>query len=126
LTSSETRESADASMERRWMYYYALGEAMRIVYKTSSRDLNQALGFLANPSWISKSNDDPIKKTIARFSKIAFRSLSESYEMAASKEGFRHRNWYRSESTLSSINEHITSIWELLSEYADDHVLPKL
>lgn len=125
LWRARVRESRDAALERRWMFYYALGEAMRLAYSSQAQDFLKAVGALSNPSWTREPNEGAVKKAISRFSNWGFNALSSAYKVAEGKSGFTHRNWFRSSSTLEQISSNVANSWGLLSEHAEDYVLPK-
>jgi hypothetical protein len=51
--------------------------------------------------------------------------MQDAYSEASAKEGFTHRNWFRTAATLEMIKRHITSSWDLVSEHATDYRLLK-
>jgi AIPR protein len=120
----QTARTKDPALERRWMFYFALGEALRVVYGGQD-PLKIAIQLLSNPAWIKKGSGEATKQSLARSSKLGFKALSDAYKEAENKTGFTHRNWFRSPSTLESISNHIRSSWELLSEHAADYLLGK-
>jgi len=118
-----SRESKEPALERRWMFFYALGESMRVSYRSQSLDLDSALRGLGNPAWLKQDEHGPIKKVIVRHCKVAFKSLIDAYKEAAKDQAFKHRNWFRSQVTLSTIADHVNSSWSLLSDHAEEYLL---
>ncbi|MEN6535760.1 MAG: AIPR family protein [Bryobacteraceae bacterium] len=125
LWREKVRSSKDSALERRWMFFYSLGEAMRAAYSSRGEDLVPALRALSNPVWTIDVADGPVKKAIGRFARLAFKALSDAYRFSVQKEGFKHRNWFRASATLTLVSEEIQRSWDPLSEHADEYVLPK-
>lgn len=123
LWRTKSRESKDPALERRWMFFYALGESLRISYSSQALALDDALRGMSNPSWIKQPAEGPVKKVLGRHCKLAFKSLSDSYKEASKDPAFKHRNWFRTQATLASITEHMGSSWTLLSDHGEDYVL---
>lgn len=119
----EEAEKKDPAHERRWMFYFALGEALRACYASEERALNDDIRNLSNPSWLKKPLSDLPKTAIARCARLAFKALRDAYKEAAGKPTFTHRNWFRAQSTLDTVMAQIASSWELLSEHAADYRL---
>lgn len=126
LWRAESRKSKHGSLERRWMFFYALGEALRACY-SDPRDLRVDLQRLSSPSWTGDGPDGKIQKVIERLSKLSFKALKEAYGSAsnAGDVTFTHRNWFRSPTTLRTITDKVADSWSLLSEYANDYRLPR-
>jgi hypothetical protein len=122
----KSRESREPALERRWMFYYALGESLRISYRSQSLDLNAALRALSNPGWIKEDEGGPAKKVLGRHYRVAFKGLIDAYEGASKDKPFIHRNWFRAQATLGSISKHIASSWDLISDHGEDYVLPRV
>ena len=118
-------EGNDPALERRWMFFYALGESIRTAYREQGQEPEAALRALSNPVWLKQEQAGPIKKVIGRHCKVAFKSLSDSYKGASRQAGFMHRNWFRSQATITSIAEHVVSAWSLLADHGDDYLIPK-
>ena len=122
----KSRDSKDPALERRWMFFYSLGEALRIAYASQGlATWIPPLRAMSNPSWIKQLDNSPVKKIIARHCKLAFKSLSDSYKEASKEQAFKHRNWFRTQATLTSVTEHMTSSWTLLSDHGEDYILPQ-
>jgi hypothetical protein len=121
----KSRDTKEPALERRWMFFYAFGESLRISYRSQSFDLNTALRGLCNPAWLKEVENGPTKRVIARHSKVALKSLIDAYKEASKEQGFKHRNWFRSEATLKAIADHAESSWSLLSDHAEEYLLPQ-
>jgi hypothetical protein len=121
-----SRDTKEPALERRWMFFYAFGESLRISYRSQALDLDTALRGLCNPAWLKEGENGPIKKVIARHSKVAFKSLIDAYKEASKVQGFKHRNWFRSEATLKAIADYSESSWSLLSDHAEEYLLPQV
>jgi hypothetical protein len=124
IWKARSAESKDPALERRWMFYYSLGESIRTAYHEQARDPEGALRGLGSPAWLRQSRDGPIKTTIGRHCKVAFKSLMDAYREASRQPGFMHRNWFRSQTTISSIAEHVVSSWSLLADHGEDYLFP--
>jgi hypothetical protein len=124
LWRTESRKTKHGSLERRWMFFYALGEALRACYG-NSQDLRVDLQRLSNPTWTADP-DGKVQKVLERLSRLAFKALKEAYISASNSgsEAFTHRNWFRSPATLLTISDKVIDSWSLLSEYATDYHLP--
>jgi len=120
----KSRESKEPALERRWMFFYALGESMRIAYRSQGMDLPTALRMLSNPAWLKQDGDGPTRKALARHCRVAFKSMIDAYREASKDTAFKHRNWFRSQATLSSITEQINGSWTLLADHAEEYILP--
>ncbi len=48
---ARSRDGNEPGIERRWMFYYALGESIRLAHSEQGVDTSSALRFLSNPSW---------------------------------------------------------------------------
>jgi hypothetical protein len=70
------------------MFFYSLGESLRIAYDSQRLDLDSSLRGMSNPSWTKQPEDGPIKKIIARHCKLAFKSLSDALGLSP---GLRQR-----------------------------------
>lgn len=123
LWKDQASKTKDPAFERRWMFYYALGESLRMAYSNQTDSLSADLRRLSNPPWTRKGSGEEVKQSIGRCVRLAFKALSDSYKEASAKHGFTHRNWFRSQSTLESITDHISSSWELLTEHANEYLL---
>jgi hypothetical protein len=125
LWKARVRETKDPALERRWMFFYALGGSVRSSFKEQGKDVESALRGLGNPTWLKQDQDGSVKRVIGRHCRVAFKSLMDAYKEASKQSGFMHRNWFRSLSTIASINEHIMSSWSLLSDHGEDYLFLK-
>jgi hypothetical protein len=85
---TRTREGKEPGIERRWMFYYAFGESVRLSHFKQGIDPERVFGSLSSPSWLRQDEDGPVKKVIARHCKVAFRALVASYKEASKDPGF--------------------------------------
>lgn len=118
-------KTKNPALERRWMFYYALGKALANAYVGAEETLNEHLCSLGDPDWTRKDAGAGTKKAISALSKLAFKGMQDAYGEASAKEGFTHRNWFRTAATLDVIARHIANSWELVSEHATDYRLLK-
>jgi hypothetical protein len=121
---TRSRESSEPGIERRWMFYYALGESIRLSHMKQGVELAAALRYLSNSAWLKEGENGPVSKVVARHCKVAFRALIASYKEASKDPGFAHRNWFRSQATLGSIMEHVAEDWSLVSEHGQEYLFP--
>ncbi len=94
------------ALERKGLVYYALGEFERQNYKRQGWDLNQDLCKLAKPnSWLVETDNAP-KHALRNAFDIVSKVLIQRYDNAKkSTVGFKHRNWFRDQDTLSDIKD---------------------
>lgn len=113
------REPETEALERRWMVFFAVGEALRIVYRRSRKPVAEALMKLCDPKWFVDDDDVHRKTALRLYCKHAFKALRDVYAKEREIKGdeFRHRNWFRSEKTLTAVGEQIN---DLLHLYDDD------
>ena len=121
---TRSRESNEPGIERRWMFYYALGESIRLSHIKQRVDPDSTFRFLSSPAWLKQDENGPTMKVIGRHCKVAFRALAASYKEASRDPGFAHRNWFRSQATLGSIKEHLADDWGLLAEHGEEYLFP--
>lgn len=107
------------------MFYYAFGKALANAYAGMEDTLNAHLCTVGDPDWTRKDAGSGTKKAISALSRLAFKGMRDAYSEANAKEGFTHRNWFRTAATLDMIARHITNSWELVSEHASDYRLHK-
>jgi hypothetical protein len=50
--------------------------------------------------------------------------MIDAYREASKDPTFKHRNWFRSQATLSSITEQVDGSWTLLADHAEEYMLP--
>ena len=122
---NRSAQSKEPALERRWMFYFALGEALRVAYEDQDTLLQADVVALGDPRWSRPEAGKDTKRAIDNGSKLAFKSLSDAYRTASSQQGFTHRNWFRDKATLAEVRERIRSSWELISEHAEDYRLTK-
>ncbi len=120
---TRAREADEPGIERRWMFYFALGESIRLFHSRQKIETETVLRLLSYPQW-RKQPDGIVMRVIARHCKFAFRALNASYRNASKDTGFAHRNWFRSLGTLASIKEHMEEDWSLLSEHGEEYLFP--
>ncbi len=118
----KNRENNEPGIERRWMFYYALGESIRLFHTEQGIDPNVALRALSNPGWVKEGDDGPVLKVVGRHCRVAFRALIATYKEASKDQDFAHRNWFRSQATLGSIKEHLVEDWNLLAEHGEEYL----
>lgn len=118
------RQNNDPGIERRWMFYYGLGQSIRVFYQNTDVDADTALTSLSNPAWLREAEEGSVGTVLKRYCKVAFRALTASYKEASSRPEFAHRNWFRSQSTLKTITERIFDDWSLVSEHAEEYLFP--
>jgi len=120
LWREESRKTKHSALERRWMFYFALGEVVRKAYEgTEGRDKND-LRRLSHARWMGDGPCGAVQKVISRQSRMAFQALRQAYDESA-KTGASHRNWFRSQATLRLISAKVADSWELVAEHADDY-----
>jgi hypothetical protein len=91
----------EEALERRWMVFYGVAELLRTAY-ADHEALDADLRRLKNPKWIDE-NEHPAQTCLLELFKIACSVMKQTYDAAAKAENFRHRNWFRSESTLRDL-----------------------
>jgi len=109
-------------LERRWIVFYAVGELLRMIYKEKGLELDADIRKLSKPNSWMDSADDPSKIAIAELFKLAATAVNKAYNQAAKHSDFRHRNWFRSNETLSQIKEEL----DVIPEYRSLDKLPVL
>jgi hypothetical protein len=94
------------ALERKGLVYYAVGELQRQNYLKQGWNLDQDLRKLAKPnSWLGEIGSPP-KHALVKAFEISSKVLSQQYEAAKKNNlGFKHRNWFRDQETIGSINE---------------------
>jgi hypothetical protein len=115
------REPETEALERRWMVFFAVGEAIRIVYRRSGRTVAEALNKLCDPKWFAEGEETHRKVVLRVHCKHAFKALRDVYakEKEIKGEDFRHRNWFRSDKTLTAVGEQLN---DLLLLYDDEEM----
>jgi hypothetical protein len=125
LWKAKSKEMKEPAFERRWMFFYAVGESIRSAYREQGKEVVPALRALANPNWLKQDQNNSVKKAIGRHCRVAFKSLADAYKEASNQPGFMHRNWFRSQSTIASVAEHVMSSWGLLIDHGEDYLFSK-
>jgi len=103
-------EPLHLALERRWMVYYTVGELLRLSYKENEEELDEDLRRLSRPHWLDESENEG-KACLTELYGMATSALRQTYDIdARATENFRHRNWFRSESTLAQIRSTLGTI----------------
>jgi hypothetical protein len=102
-------ENLNPALERRWMVYYTMGELLRLSYRSEEDALDSDIRKLSRPQWLDQA-DNPAKACLLELFEIAKVSLIQTYDASAKAENFRHRNWFRNETTLNDIRSTLASI----------------
>jgi hypothetical protein len=123
LWRNESEARPAEALERRWMVYYGVGESFRVVYSRLQKELDPSLRKMCDPSWYTEPDDNPIKAVLRRHSNLVFTSLKNAYAQASNEADFRHRNWFRLESTLKSVRSQLENLWPIISDTADKYVI---
>lgn len=126
LWRARSANALEPALERRWMFFYAIGAVLQYAYTTLDRDLEADLRKLGDPSWMRKGSGEIQAKALGALSKFAFKALVDTYRQATEKPGFARRNRFRSPSTLTGIGENVASSWDLVSSHAEDYALVRL
>jgi hypothetical protein len=116
----ESRKTKHSALERRWMFYFALGCVARKAYENLEEQYTADLRKLSKPAWMNEGSDGTVAKTISRQSKFAMQAMKQTYEENA-KTGASHRNWFRSPATLEGIKNRINESWVIVEEHAADY-----
>ncbi|HYL73339.1 MAG TPA: AIPR family protein [Bryobacteraceae bacterium] len=119
LWRDESRKTKHSALERRWMFYYGLGEVLRKAYEGEEERYKRDLRKLSHTGWLGDENGAN-QKVISRLSRIAFQVLRQAYDESV-KTGTSHRNWFRSQATLRLITTRVADSWELVAEHAEDY-----
>ncbi|MGA2200819.1 MAG: AIPR family protein [Terriglobales bacterium] len=120
----ESGAAASEALERRWMVFFAVGESMRQAYRHQGQDLGPALERFSDPNWYIEPETHSYKAVIRRHCKLAFTALKNAYGESSKEKEFRHRNWFRNQLTLASVQKQLENLWDVVSENADDYLLP--
>ena len=118
----ESKHGAEA-LERRWLFFYALGKAICLMHEMIEADFDKALMTLADPTWIESSDKKAVafRGTIDKFCDMAFRALKKVYVDASRRSDFRHRNWFRSAMTLREIDSQLDDYCSLMKHAANGY-----
>jgi hypothetical protein len=123
LWREESRKAKHPALERRWMFYFALGEVLRKAYEGAEGCDKSDLRRLSHTNWMGEGPKGKNQKVISRLSRMAFQVLRQAYDESA-KTGTSHRNWFRSQATLRLITAKVADSWELVAEHADEYRFP--
>jgi hypothetical protein len=124
IWEQEAETAVSEALERRWMVFFGVGEAMRQVHEHRGLDFDSVLEDFSDPSWYIEADAHPYKTVVRRYCKLAFTALRNAYAEASSHKDFRHRNWFRNPLTLEAIRRQLTNLWDIVSENADNYILP--
>jgi hypothetical protein len=103
-------EALQPAIERRWMVYFTVGELLRLAYKNAPGELDEDLRRLSRPQWLDEEAGPPMS-CLDELYGIAASALRQTYEAdSRTTDDFRHRNWFRSDATLTSIRGTIETI----------------
>jgi hypothetical protein len=117
------KEGAPA-LERRWMVFFAVGESLRIMYGLQKRNYTADVQRLGGPWWTNKSPiPNPTQEIIKRHTELAFKALRKAYDLSSKTKDFRHRNWFRQESTLEEIRSNLRDYCDIARESADKYLI---
>jgi hypothetical protein len=79
-------------------------------YKENEEELDEDLRRLSRPHWLDESENEG-KACLTELYGMATSALRQTYDIdARATENFRHRNWFRSESTLAQIRSTLGTI----------------
>ena len=123
LWREESRKAKHPGLERRWMFYFGLGEVLRKAYAGAEDGLRADLRRLSHTGWMGAGPSGPNQRVISRLSRMALQALRQAYDESA-KSGTSHRNWFRSQTTLHLISAKVSDSWELVAEHADEYHFP--
>jgi hypothetical protein len=99
----EDEEASSPALERRWILFFAVGELLRMIYVARRFDLNSDLRFLSKPNKWMTVNDSHARAAIAELLSLASTALVQAYNKVRGLPDFKHRNWFRSSSTLADV-----------------------
>lgn len=116
----ESRKTKHSSLERRWMFYFALGAVFARAYQGVDAQYVSDLRKLSSPTWMGDGPEGQVQRVIQRASRMAFQALKQAYEESI-RTGAGHRNWFRSAATLEAITGRVDGSWALVEEHADDY-----
>jgi hypothetical protein len=120
LWREESRKTKHSALERRWMFYFGLGEVLRKAYGDTGEQCRRDVRKLSNPAWMIDGSTSRAQKVISRLARMAFQVLRQAYDESA-KTGASHRNWFRSQATLQLITDKVAASWDLVAEHAEDY-----
>jgi AIPR protein len=113
------------ALERRWMVFFTVGESFRTVYKHIGIDLDQDIRKLANPQVLESkdSKGEHFRKVVSDHFELAVRTLKKVYDQSKKEASFVHRNWFRDETSLTSIRKELESVSMFTVKMPQDFVL---
>jgi hypothetical protein len=120
-------EMQTPGMERRWLVFWALGESLRVVYKNENDVLYEEIRKLANPAWLDPKDAKGAhyRSVVENHFKLVGRTLKKVYSQSESNGPFSHRNWFRSQTTLSAIRSELESFSDFTSQLPEQYRLSK-
>jgi hypothetical protein len=106
VSSKKKGEALRPALERKWLVYFVVGALLRAIYKRLNADLEADLRRLYKPnSWIDGANKN-VSNTFEKYYEVAAGFATQAYDLRAEDvDTFRHRNWFRSEQTLTDITK---------------------
>jgi hypothetical protein len=105
-------ESQAPWLERRWMFFFALGTLLKL--EKGSEGLDNYLIRMGSGEWTRKNEGREEKEVIEQVTKKAFYVLKKSYEKEGDRTAAGHRNWFRDRKTLESIESEASDISEMI------------
>jgi hypothetical protein len=105
-------ESESPWLERRWMFYFALGTFLKL--EKGREGLDEYLIRMGTGEWTRKDEGREEKEVIEQFAKKAFYVLKKSYEKEGDRTAAGHRNWFRERKTLEGIESEALDIREMI------------
>jgi hypothetical protein len=113
LLKTESIESPHPALERKWLVFYGVGEAIRVFYGHLGLELAAALQKVASPNWHDEPDAKGPKLVLKKYFPIGVFALKNAYDAAAKAAGFAHRNWFRDKATLTAIRYEIDKLWPM-------------
>jgi hypothetical protein len=105
-------ESSAPWLERRWMFFYALGTILNLEKGCPERD--EYLIRLGSGEWTRRNEGQAEKTEIEHVSKKAFYILKKSYEKDGERTASGHRNWFRDRKTLEIIEREASDLKDMI------------
>jgi hypothetical protein len=108
LTDAGVQEDASVknALERKWLIYFAVGQAFEWKCKGEDKDFARQLRRLGNPHWTEDSGAVACVREIAEFS---CELLLRLYRSESKSREFTHRNWYRDDTTIKRVITEVAS-----------------
>jgi len=94
------RAGEEPWLERRWMFYYALGSIVRL---EKDEEIDDFMIRLGGAEWTRRGEGSKERAEIDKFVTRAFYILEQAYLVGGEKTASGHRNWFRDEQTLLKI-----------------------